>query len=577
MAEVVENQWKEAENEVEEAGLQRKRSLQPTRSFTSDSDTQGGSLELDQSKIKEDIGLIATEVNNEIFQSEEAKETITLPASDYPIPRDPTSLNIGTTKTGIVSIIKENGQERQELYLERVYEKPPTHGFYCPNCKSCIQKVYIQKGEWEQTSAPAQLPLEPADTIRCSSCFSFLIPIGSWLFPGLVSDEDGALNHQVNLSVTSSSNNNRPPEPTLKGALQDKAPDQPDQSVDVTQSIAKDSSNPAVNSADDSENQTPPIVQAAVVLLGPGAQKVANEIEEKINSSGPVASKKKHFWNNWAVIGGESGASIPKQIATDSSKNSEWKVIMPTASQTTNTGPSEQAAIDESTPLLTSSVVVQEPGFSNTLEILKSIVYGGLTESLASLSVVTSAASADATTLNIVALAIANLIGGLFALVHNLRELKAEQPKRAENHQTDAPIDRYKEVLGQRKNFYLHAFISIISFIVFGLVPPVVYGFSFRESGNKDFKLAALGGASLLCITLLSIAKAYIQRPNSYLVYFQTVFYYVSTSAVASVLSYLAGDLVKKFLEEFPWLQPASNFGLQVGGMNVQKPGWRTN
>jgi len=35
---------------------------------------------------------------------------------------------------------------------------------------------------------------------------------------------------------------------------------------------------------------------------------------------------------------------------------------------------------------------------SKTLEILKSVVYGGLIESLTSLSVVTSAASADATT-----------------------------------------------------------------------------------------------------------------------------------------------------------------------------------
>jgi hypothetical protein len=35
---------------------------------------------------------------------------------------------------------------------------------------------------------------------------------------------------------------------------------------------------------------------------------------------------------------------------------------------------------------------------NKALEILKSIVYGGLTESLASLSVVTSAASADAAT-----------------------------------------------------------------------------------------------------------------------------------------------------------------------------------
>lgn len=62
-------------------------------------------------------------------------------------------------------------------------------------------------------------------------------------------------------------------------------------------------------------------------------------------------------------------------------------------------GPSEEVVPSETerTPLLTP----REPHVlesSNTLEILKSIVYGGLTESLASLSVVTSAASADTAT-----------------------------------------------------------------------------------------------------------------------------------------------------------------------------------
>ncbi|KAI5422929.1 hypothetical protein KIW84_046083 [Lathyrus oleraceus] len=144
-----------------------------------------------------------------------------------------------------------------------------------------------------------------------------------------------------------------------------------------------------------------------------------------------------------------------------------------------------------------SQVVTKKKQFwktsSKKLEIVKSIVYGGLTESLASLSVVTSAASADAATLNIVALAIANLIGGLFALGHN------------------------------------------------------------------DFKLAAVAGASVICITLLSILKAYIKRPNSYLTYFQTVFFYVSTGGVATVLSYLAGDMMKKIIEKLGWFEPASS------------------
>lgn len=153
-----------------------------------------------------------------------------------------------------------------------------------------------------------------------------------------------------------------------------------------------------------------------------------------------------------------------------------------------------------------------------------------------------------------------------------LRELKADDTKRADV--ADAAVDRYNELLGQRENFFLHAFIATLSFIVFGLVPPVVYGFSFRESDEKDFKLAAVAGASLLCITLLSIAKAYIiKRPNnSYLIYSQTVLYYVSTGAVASVLSYLAGDMVKKLLERLGLFESASsNLSLKIPGIST---GW---
>jgi hypothetical protein len=144
-----------------------------------------------------------------------------------------------------------------------------------------------------------------------------------------------------------------------------------------------------------------------------------------------------------------------------------------------------------------------------------------------------------------------------------LRELKAVEPKRS-NTETETVVDQYNEVLGERKNFILHAFIAILSFIIFGLIPPIVYGFTFRENDEKDFKLAAVAGASLLCITLLSIAKAYIKRPNSYITYFQTVFYYVSTGAVATVLSYLAGDMVKKLIEKLGLFEPATNFAISM-------------
>ncbi|KAJ1427953.1 vacuolar iron transporter-like protein [Sesbania bispinosa] len=627
--EVIANQWNstEAENEVEEImSLQPRRVLQHSISSDKDTEVKGEGLEFDESETKENFEVIRTEVNAEmVFPQEDIENSMILPASDPSLPVDSTSLSNVTTESGTVSIMKENDKEREELYLERVFQKPPTHGFYCPNCKACIQKVYIQREEWEQTGVVTQ-PLKQTDTIRCSSCFSFLIPIGSWLFPGLVSNEDGALNDQV---TAPSSKNTQPksPEQTLKGASQLEAPE-PDQSGEVSQSVARGTSKLDISIASDSGKQTLQITKE-VVLLGPGPQKVASEVEDKINDTGlenipgnnmksqdssnhlsatsqdtfldqkkvQVAPRKKHFWSDWAVIGGFSEASVPKQPETVSPKKSDWRVIDPVSQDTlpkqpeidfadkiqpelvevkveVYTGPAEQVVPSEteSTPLLTRREP-PIPASSKTLEILKSIVYGGLTESLASLSVVTSAASADATTLNIVALAIANLIGGLFALGHSLRELKADQPKRAENN-TDARVDQYNELLGQRENFFLHAFIAILSFIVFGLVPPVVYGFSFRESDDKDFKLAAVAGASLLCITVLSIAKAHIKRPNSYSTYFQTVFYYVSTGALASVLSYLAGDLVKKLIERLGWFEkPASNFALQIPGFRVQQPG----
>ncbi|ESW06124.1 hypothetical protein PHAVU_010G021700 [Phaseolus vulgaris] len=208
-------------------------------------------------------------------------------------------------------------------------------------------------------------------------------------------------------------------------------------------------------------------------------------------------------------------------------------------------------------------------------EVLKSIVYGGLAEILASLSVVTSAASADATTLSIVALGIANLIGGFTVLTHNLRDLKASKAREEGSERDDAEVDKYYELLGNRENFYLHAFVAVLSFLIFGLVPPIVYGFSFRESDDKDMKLAAVAGASLICITLLAIAKTYTQRNNnSFMSYFKSVTFYVTSGVLASLLTYVAGAQMKKLVEQLGWFQPQSNFGLPLPHTSVQNSGW---
>ncbi|XP_071929238.1 membrane protein of ER body-like protein isoform X3 [Coffea arabica] len=174
------------------------------------------------------------------------------------------------------------------------------------------------------------------------------------------------------------------------------------------------------------------------------------------------------------------------------------------------------------------------------IEIIKSIVYGGLVESITSLGVVSSAAGGDATTLNILALTLANVIGGLVLIGHNLWDLKKEQ--------VTEQMDRYKELLGSRENFLLHTIVVTLSFVVFGLIPPIVYGFSFLKSGNRELKLLAAAAASLLCILVLATGKEYVRRPPKS--YVKTIAYYILLGFMASGISYAVGQLIKSLLEK---------------------------
>ncbi|XP_074296508.1 uncharacterized protein LOC141626740 [Silene latifolia] len=58
------------------------------------------------------------------------------------------------------------------------------------------------------------------------------------------------------------------------------------------------------------------------------------------------------------------------------------------------------------------------------VEVIKAVVYVGLLESIASLSIIVSAAGGDATTLNIVGLGLASVFGGLLVLANSLMTLK---------------------------------------------------------------------------------------------------------------------------------------------------------
>ncbi|KAK7372885.1 hypothetical protein VNO80_06275 [Phaseolus coccineus] len=200
----------------------------------------------------------------------------------------------------------------------------------------------------------------------------------------------------------------------------------------------------------------------------------------------------------------------------------------------------------------------EEVGEPHGWEILKSIVYGGLVESITSLGIVSSAVSSGASPLNIIALGFANIIGGLFILGHNLVDLKNDHS--GEDETQRVVQDRYKEFLGRRENFLLHAVVAVLSFLIFGAVPLVVYGLLINKNYYTELKLGVVAATSVVCIILLAIGKVYTSRPPK--AYIKTVLYYVALALSTSGVTYVAGNLIKDLLEKLN--QPESGFAITM-------------
>ncbi|KAK7385462.1 hypothetical protein VNO78_31183 [Psophocarpus tetragonolobus] len=225
-------------------------------------------------------------------------------------------------------------------------------------------------------------------------------------------------------------------------------------------------------------------------------------------------------------------------------------------SQTEDNIPAEGAIITESQTLgeQPRDEVAEPQGW----EILKSIVYGGLVESITSLGIVSSAVSLGDTPLNIIALGFANIIGGLFMLCHNLINLKNDH---FGEDQTQMNVqDRYQELLGRRTNFLLHAVVAVLSFLIFGAVPLVIYGILINKNYYNEVKLATVAATSVVCIILLAIGKVYTSRPPKS--YIKTVLYYVTLAISAAGVSYIAGNLIKDLLEKLN--HPESGFAITM-------------
>lgn len=187
-----------------------------------------------------------------------------------------------------------------------------------------------------------------------------------------------------------------------------------------------------------------------------------------------------------------------------------------------------------------------EVGEHQEWEILKSIVYGGLVESITSLGVVSSAAASGTAPLNIIALGLANLIGGLFVIGHNLIDLKNNHSG-GDSQQINVQ-HQYEELLGRREHFLLHAVVAVLSFLIFGSVPLVIYGLLIYKNYDAEVTIAAVAATSVACIILLAMGKVYNTRPPKS--YVKTVLNYVTLALATSGMSYIAGNLVKDLLEK---------------------------
>jgi hypothetical protein len=172
---------------------------------------------------------------------------------------------------------------------------------------------------------------------------------------------------------------------------------------------------------------------------------------------------------------------------------------------------------------------------SKVQEYLKSVVYGGLDVSLISLGIVASAAGGDAKTRTVLAMGLANLIFGSISFFHKIIELHKESPM------------RFKETVGQ--SFLLNGCLAFLSFLVFGSLPTLTFGFSFRQSNNHDYKMLATVVVSVISVVLLGCAKVFAKVTQQS--YFATLSALIMTGVVAAVAGFYTGEYFSKLLAQF--------------------------
>ncbi|GJX15327.1 membrane protein of ER body-like protein [Tanacetum coccineum] len=332
-------------------------------------------------------------------------------------------------------------EEVVELEFEKVKPKLDTHTMHCPNCDQHITRVVLRR-KIIRKQPPAKIEQDKHDLFGCLSCFSLFTFTDNGCFnpfsifgnkhdssavqqAGVVPPEDGncfsifqVFRKEKDSEKTKPTNANQEPQQQIPGKVVNRDPEQPIQGK---------------------VNQPPPTSDNIVT----GKRPIVQGVTTKPNVGGTPMPEEQLPPSQRPSHGEETHIYIPPGVST-----------------------------------ITQEQTHELPGHSfEPVEILKSIVYGGLMEVIASLSIVASASAGGAST-------------RLPLACHNIWDLRDDCYKFS-SQQADGQESRtkYKELLGRVEHFPLHVFLAILSFLVFGIIPPVAYGYAFHETSDKDFTI----------------------------------------------------------------------------------------
>ncbi|KAJ0770522.1 putative Ccc1 family protein [Helianthus annuus] len=435
-------------------------------------------------------------------------------------------------------------EEIVELEFEKVKPKLTTHSMHCPNCKSEITKVVLRRKVFITNRSQPEPEPEPEPNpgliVGCLACLSLF-----------TCSDDGCFN-PFNIF--------RPrPDTTTSLASSPPAGEKGNGSgscFSMFWVLRKEKTNPIPNNPQQSEPVNPHSIISPEQAEEPVKSIITrDQVQEPlyVNRQSVISPG---LLQSHTFVPGTTSNTVKVSSEGPSLDIHESPKIDDAIIHVDDAGETISVAQPRGRPWLGSDGIL--------LEILKSIVYGGLMEVIASLSVVASAAASDAATLSIVSLALASLAGGIFVIGHNLWDLRDDCYKENSSQESNnEATTKYKEVLGQVSYFPLHAFFAILSFVVFGMVPPVAYGYSFHETNDKDYTVIVVAIASLVCVSLLAIFKAYINK-CTFLEYFKTVVYYITTAVSVSGVSYVAGNLITKLIEEYGFFDMNSGGGMSL-------------